>query len=115
MLVTWFVRVLRHGEDLESGGWSDSTTGGTPRRRSQITSLRFSDNPAIVLTGGTLGRTTNIELDDAATQEGAQFSTFKRKHDSDPFTSTSGPGVTSVSFTPDTKMQECEGRSSEAH
>ena len=114
MLITWLVRVLRHGEDLESGGWSDSSTGGTPRRRSQLTSLRFGDNPAIVLTGGTLGPTTNIELDDATTR-GAQLSSFKRKHDSDPFASTGGPGVTSVTFAPDTKMQESEGHSSGAH
>ena len=112
--MTWLVRVLRHGEDLESGGWSDSTTGGTPRRRSQITSLRFSNNPAIVLTGGTLGHTTNIELEDDATQ-GAQLSTFKRKHDSDPFASTGTPEVASVSFAPDAKMQESKGCSSEAH
>lgn len=110
VLVTWLARVLRHGEDLESGGWSDSSAGGTPRNRSRITSLRFGGNPA----GSALGGTTNYELDDDGVH-GAQLSTFKRKDDFDSFAPAGAPQVASVTFEPDTKKQDVEGGSSEAH
>ncbi|TFY59904.1 hypothetical protein EVJ58_g5483 [Rhodofomes roseus] len=118
VLVTWLVRLLRYGEDLESGGWSDYSTS-TPRRRSQVTSLRFTDAPAILLTANALGRSRGVdrEFDEDVTRGGELPSPAKHKRNSDPFPSVSAgrPEVSTVTFTPDTKMQEDELRSSEAN
>lgn len=110
VLVTWLVRVLRDGDDIE--GWSESSTGGTPRHRSQITSIRFGDrNPGILLTG--LGGTTHYELEDDVTQ-GAQLSTLKPKHDLDTtFTPADGPEVAALAF--GAKLKEDTEGSNEAH
>ncbi|KAI0938539.1 hypothetical protein AcW1_001753 [Taiwanofungus camphoratus] len=60
VLVTWLVRVIRHGEDLESApGFTDSST----KRRNtagqtQLTSLRFGTQPPIVL------NTMNSDIDE---------------------------------------------------
>ncbi|KZT70455.1 hypothetical protein DAEQUDRAFT_737396 [Daedalea quercina L-15889] len=117
VLVTWLVRLLRHGEDLESGGWADSSTGA-PRRRTQVTSLRFSDNPTILLSGSA---TRHSGLDDDVVSRAERLtSSAKRRRDSDSFPAApprGAPEVSTVTLAPDTKMQDgdVDQRSSETH
>jgi len=99
VLVTWLVRVIQHGEDLESGPSDNSKKRRKTDCSTQLTTLRFGHDPPIVLTATAM---EEAEADDNKPIELANVKQDRRLSVPAP------PDVSRVSFSDDVEYRDAK-------